>query len=647
MKTTMPRLLCTLYLALCFTASLHAENAPKFVELKGHTGLVDFAAFSPDGKKIVTASEDGVRIWDAESGTELLKLEGHFAALSPDEKQIATHIDDNETRVWNAESGKELLELEGLLVAFFSNKKKCVTIGDDGTRIWDAESGKELLKLEGLFLAFSPDERKIVTRGDNDSDVYWDTWIWDAESGKNLQKLEGSFGAFFPDGKKLAAICGNIVRIWDAESGKELQKLEGTFGRLSPDGKKVSTVNEDDGVIRIWDAESGKELQKLKGSYDWYHSNIFSPDSKKIVAFHAVEKLEDGPIRIWDAESGEELQKLGFSMAFWEAHWYFSPNGKKILTLTIDRGSIPWDTETILWDVESGKELLKLKGHFGAFSLDGKKLVTGNVNVDKDNTIVRIWDLSEEETVKSPLDLPPDPNEEAELAALREKILAEERAKELALIEEERKIVPLVDAPETLIPLDPQDRIWITQDRKSVVLLGRVVLREGFLELLACRIRTKEHESILAVRVKPFLIHGALLATNARQGKPAQYTPTFSPATGDKINITLRWKDETGTQHEASAQDWVWDMSSPEHAKKPMTTHWVFSGSREYRDDEGTVRYAADETGELFGLSNFVGSILDVPIESSADNTKLQFGCFTEQIPPMDTSVTIVLTPRR
>jgi hypothetical protein len=247
--------------------------------------------------------------------------------------------------------------------------------------------------------------------------------------------------------------------------------------------------------------------------------------------------------------------------------------------------------------------------------------------------------------IVSPLDLPPADDEDYE--ALREKILAEERAKEWALIEEERKIVPLVDEPEKLILLDEQNRIWITPDRTNVVMLGRVVLREGFLELLACRVRTKEHESILSVRVQPYLIHAALLAVNARQGKPMQMRPVFTPATGDRIDITLRWKDESGTQHEAPAQDWVWEMSSPEEAKKPMTTHWVFSGSRSYQDDEGTNRYLADETGELFGLSNFVGSILDVPIESSADNTQLQFGCFTERIPPMETLVTIVLMPRK
>ncbi|MDR0328235.1 MAG: YdjY domain-containing protein [Planctomycetaceae bacterium] len=246
----------------------------------------------------------------------------------------------------------------------------------------------------------------------------------------------------------------------------------------------------------------------------------------------------------------------------------------------------------------------------------------------------------------SPLDLPPSPEDE-DLAGLREKVFAEERAKEQALIEEERNFIPLVEEPEKLILLHERDQIWITSDRTNVVMTGRVVLREGFLELLACRVRSKEHESILSVRVQPSLIHAALLFANARQGEPMQMRPVFVPATGCRIDITLRWKDASGMLRESPAQHWVWDMSSPEDAKKPMTTHWVFSGSRMYQDDEGTNRYAADETGELFGLSNFVGSILDVPIESSADNTQLQFGCFTERIPPMDTLVTIVLTPGR
>ncbi|MDR2757654.1 MAG: undecaprenyl-diphosphate phosphatase [Planctomycetaceae bacterium] len=238
-------------------------------------------------------------------------------------------------------------------------------------------------------------------------------------------------------------------------------------------------------------------------------------------------------------------------------------------------------------------------------------------------------------------------NMSSEAAQLEyEKILAEEEAKEQAEIAEEQKRIPLVDEPDKLILLDPQDRIWITPEGQSVVILGRVVLREGFLELLACRVGTKEHESIISVRVKPFLIHAALLMVRAEPGKPVQQTPQFVPPSGDEIEITVRWNDQEGHRKEVLAQDWVWDAgNSKEDSKKAMSTHWVFTGSMQYKDESGMNHYVADESGELLGLSNFVGAILDVPIKSSADNTELLFACFTERIPERGTPLTLILTP--
>jgi undecaprenyl-diphosphatase len=259
----------------------------------------------------------------------------------------------------------------------------------------------------------------------------------------------------------------------------------------------------------------------------------------------------------------------------------------------------------------------------------------------------------EEETVAeqtSPLDLPPNPETEEQLAAERDREFAEERARVMALIEEEHNFVPLVDEPDKLISVHQPDNIWVTPDMKSVVLTGRVIRQEDrYLEYLACRVGSHEHESILSVRVPPYFIHAALLVVNARQGKPMQTSPVFVPATGDKIDITLRWKDESGKQHECPAQDWIWDKSvSRAEAKKPMTAHWVFAGSREVRDEEGITHYLANESGELFGFAH-PGRypILDVPVANSTEDTQHQFGYFTERIPPRDTLITIILTPAR
>ena len=113
------------------------------------------AVLSPDGKKIVTTyseseneeNDDIAHIWDAESGRELLKLEGHTddvcaAAFSPDGKIIATGSYDEYVCIWDAESGKKLLELEGhkddvYSATFFPDGKKILTESGDGTaRIW-------------------------------------------------------------------------------------------------------------------------------------------------------------------------------------------------------------------------------------------------------------------------------------------------------------------------------------------------------------------------------------------------------------------------------------------------------------------------------------------------------------------------------
>ena len=87
--------------------------------LKGHASNVPGVAWSPDGKRLATASWDRTaKVWDAASGQELLTLGGHTGdvnsvAWSPDGKWLATASGDWTAKVWDAASGQEWVTLKG------------------------------------------------------------------------------------------------------------------------------------------------------------------------------------------------------------------------------------------------------------------------------------------------------------------------------------------------------------------------------------------------------------------------------------------------------------------------------------------------------------------------------------------------------
>ena len=169
---------------------------------------------------------------------------------------------------------------------------------------------------------------------------------------------------------------------------------------------------------------------------------------------------------------------------------------------------------------------------------------------------------------------------------------------------------------------------------------GKVSLREGVLEELLCRKRTKEHESIISADIDARQLHAALLIAGARAGSPVQFRPEFKPPTGQKVGIWVEWNYQ-GKSKRVKAQDWIRNVQT----KKVMSHDWVFAGSRIVQSPDTKSSYYLANDGDVISVANFVGSMLDLDVESSSSNQDILFEAFTQRIPPVDTEVFVVLQP--
>jgi Tol biopolymer transport system component len=240
------------------------------LDLGEHESGANYAAFSPDGSRIVAASVDKTaRIWDTKTAKGITVLHGHdksveSAAFSPDGLRIITASSDNTARMWDAKTAKEIAVLRGhksivRSAAFSPDGSRIVTASWHQTaRIWDVATAKEIAVLRGheypvKFAAFSPDGSRIATASEDKT-----ARIWDAASAKEIAVLRGHddtvySAAFSPDGSRIVTASGyrrdNTARIWDVHiqtmSTKDLlaqacARLAGLTKRLTRDEMRLA-----------------------------------------------------------------------------------------------------------------------------------------------------------------------------------------------------------------------------------------------------------------------------------------------------------------------------------------------------------------------------------------------------------------------
>lgn len=379
------------------------------------TGTINAVAFSPDGRRLASASNDSAKVWDLAGLSPPLILIGHTGsvqsvAFSGDGHQILTGSDDRTAKVWDAASGKVALTLRGhnqgiCSACFLPGGQRIVTASNDGTaKAWNATDGTELRTFRGhssyvLSVAVSPDGQRIVT-GSADHTAK----VWDAATGNMLLNLTGHDSnvnsvAFLPDGRRIVTLdYERTVRIWDTTNGAKLFTLRGHSGGLwsvaaFPDGRRVVSGGEDH-TAKVWDALDGTELWTIIGNVAPVRSVAVSADGQWIATGGW-----DGMIKVWPAE-GEAKSFLQNRQNSPIHRIAVSRDGHRLVTAHGDAPARSADDyAAILWDADTGKKLLGFEGHRGvvwsaAFSPDAKRVVTASW----DKTAI-VWDAGNGEKI--------------------------------------------------------------------------------------------------------------------------------------------------------------------------------------------------------------------------------------------------------
>ena len=388
--------------------SWYAQSEPSPIErvFTGHSAPVLKLAITPDGKKVISGSSDGlIKIWDLVTGKEEGSLHLHSKpvetiAVTPDGKR-AISADDRRIRIWGIEDEERYQTLSGhtdrvRAVAITPDGRRLISASNDWTlKVWNLETANEERTLgvgESRFLKWSE------TKGSPPEGLsVEDLWEWRLLGTSRSELLVGHGDwvigvAVTPNGQKIVS-TGDDKRliVWDLETGKQEQVLKGHTGRvwsvaITPDGLRAVSASDDKTLI-VWNLETGEAERVLATHSHWVQSVVITPDGRR-----AVSGSFDRTVKVWDLENGREERTLVGHEDYVNCVGVTS-DGRRAVSASADQTVRVWDL-TLESPANLGPLVRTFKGHLKdvlsiVLTPDGRHVISGSEDGE-----IRVWNFA-------------------------------------------------------------------------------------------------------------------------------------------------------------------------------------------------------------------------------------------------------------
>ncbi|RKU25715.1 hypothetical protein C6497_15245 [Candidatus Poribacteria bacterium] len=309
-------------LILTYFISNSSSQEPTYLT---HGGSVQAVAYSPISSTLIVSAggNHSIKLWNLEDSEETV-LGNHTdtvnsIAFSPDGQRLVSGSDDYTLKLWDIEEKRHIATLKHITdyaqsqikkVAFSPDGQKIISAGFH-LKIWDIYTFKEILTIrhdEWIYtLAFSSDG-ELLAYGDTAGKIV----VRNIRTHQEITQFEADADLitsvrFSPDNNTLASggLNGGI-KLWNIKNWELIGTLptNGTVTDInySPDGSILA--NSDYEAVNLWKIENGEKITTLTGHKGWVNSAVFSPDGQSISSGG-----NDGTIRFWNIESYHEHEQ--------------------------------------------------------------------------------------------------------------------------------------------------------------------------------------------------------------------------------------------------------------------------------------------------------------------------------------------------